>query len=291
MKEGLCNALGTPIDASGSFAPAGFVRQIEDQIAHGASGLLVMASMGVEPCIRDKDFRAVAQSAADANKGRSALFVGAMDNSISRVIDRIDSLEGLAIDGVVITAPFYFVLSQHDLMHFFRRIADRSPLPIYLYDLPTVVKHKITIEMTFDLAAHENIKGIKTADLSLCRFLRSDARTAGEFEVFYSGLDMLDAAHTFGLHKGMDGMFSMMPGTISEFYKSAFAGDIFTATKHLDLILNARAFLLKIGIWAGFSYCMNLLGYRGHFKPDYVLPLSKSQQAQVKEFMQANGLL
>ncbi len=291
MKDGFYTALGTPIDDAGSFVPAGFVKQIDDQIAHGASGLLVMGSMGVEPCMRDKDFRAVAQSAVDANKGRSTLFVGAMDNSISRVIDRIDSLKGLAIDGIVITAPFYFVLSPPDLMYFFRTIADKSPFPIYLYDLPTVVKHKITAEMAFELAEHKNIKGVKTADLTMCRFIKSDPRTAGKFEMFFSGLDMLDAAHVYGLHQGLDGMFAMMPQTIAAFYKSAYAGDIASATKHLDLILNTRTFLLKFGIWPGFSYCMNLLGYEGNFKPDYALPLNESQQAQVKEYMAANDLL
>jgi len=291
LKDGFYTALGTPFDDTGSFAPKGFITQIEQQVAAGVSGLLVMGSMGVQPCVRDKDFRAVAQSAVDANKGQSTLFVGAMDNSISRVLDRISALNGLAIDGVVITAPFYYVLNHVELMNFFLTIADKSPVPIYLYDLPTVTKHKITIDMAFELAQNNNIRGIKTADLALCRFIKNDPRTAGKFEMFYSGLDMLDAAHTYGLTKGLDGMFSMMPKTIADFYKSAFANDRAAATQHLDLILNTRTFLFKVGIWRGFSYCMNLIGCEGKFTPDYVQPLNESEQAQVKEYLKANGLL
>lgn len=291
MREGFYTALGTPIDENGNFAPAGFKQQIEDQIAHNAAGLLVMGSMGVEPCIRDLDFSAVAQAAVEANRGRATLFVGAMDNSIGRVLDRLSCLEGLAIDGIVMTAPFYFVLSNSELINFFKTIADKSPWPIYLYDLPTVVKHKITIEMVFELAQHQNIKGIKTADLSMCRFVKNDPRTAGKFNIFYSGLDMLDAAHSYGLHMGLDGMFAMMPKAIEDFYKAAFAGDMATAAHHLDLILNTRTFLFKFGIWRGFSYCMNLLGYEGNFKPDYVLPLNESEQAEVRAFLKDNGVV
>ncbi|MSU70088.1 MAG: dihydrodipicolinate synthase family protein [Opitutaceae bacterium] len=290
MKDGFYTALGTPIDANGSFAPAGFVSQIEQQIATGASGLLVMGSMGAQPCIRDKDFRAVAQSAVEANQGRSTLFVGAMDNSTSRVLDRISSLKGLAIDGVVITAPYYFVLSHVELLNFFRTIADKSPVPIYLYDLPTVTKHKISIDLTFELAQHKNIAGIKTADLALCRFVKNDPRTAGRFHMFFSGLDLLDAAHSYGLKMGLDGMFAMMPRTIADFYKSSFANDLPAAAKHLDLILNTRTFLAKFGIWRGFSYCMNLRGCKGNFMPDYALPLNESEQAQVKDYLRTNGL-
>jgi 4-hydroxy-tetrahydrodipicolinate synthase len=291
LKDGFYTALGTPVDGSGSFAPAGFVRQIGDQIAHGASGLLVMGSMGMEPCLRDKDFRAVAQSSVNAAKGRAPLFVGAMDNSVSRVMDRIDSLKGLALDGVVLTAPFYFVLSQSELTGFFRTIADSSPFPIYLYDLPTVVKHKITIEMAFELAEHRNIRGIKTADLALCRYLKNDPRTAGRFQVLFSGMDMLDAAYAYGLRMGLDGMFAMMPRTIADFYKSAAAGDMTSAGRHLDLILGTRNFLMKLGIWRGFAYCMNLLGYEGSFMPDYTPPLTEAEQSQVKEYLKAHRLL
>jgi len=291
LKEGFYTALGTPIDASGSFAPAGFEKQIRDQIACGASGLLVMGSMGVEPCMRDGDYRAVAQSAAETNKGRLPVFVGAMDNSVSRVMDRIDALKGLKLDGVVVTAPFYFVLGRAELMAFFRAIADRSPFPLYLYDLPTVVKHKITVDMAFELAEHRNIRGIKTADLSMCRFLKNDPRTAGKFQVLYSGLDTLDAAYAYGLHMGLDGMFAMMPRTIADFYKCASSGDLAAATRHLDLILKTRDFLFTVGIWRGFSYCLNLLGCEGRFTPDYDPPITDADRSRVKEFLESNRLM
>lgn len=291
MKDGFYTALGTPVDGGGSFVPGGFVRQIGDQIGHGASGLLVMGSMGVEPCMRDRDYRAVAQSAAEASRGRCALFVGAMDNSVSRVMDRIGALEGLALDGVVLTAPYYFVLPRADLMAFFRAVADRSPFPVYLYDLPTVVKHKITVDMAFELAEHRNIRGIKTADLSLCRFLRNDPRTVGKFDVLFSGLDILDAAWTYGLRKGLDGMFAMMPRTIAEFYRCASAGDAAAASRHLDLILKTRDFLVTFGIWRGFAGSMELLGYEGSFQPDYTPPLTAAERSRLREFLASNGLL
>ena len=55
-------------------------------------------------------------------------------------------LKDLDIDAVVATTPYYFVSAQSDLIGYFTRIADRSPVPLYLYDLPQVTKVKIELD-------------------------------------------------------------------------------------------------------------------------------------------------
>ncbi|HHV95650.1 MAG TPA: hypothetical protein GXX37_04110 [Clostridiaceae bacterium] len=59
-----------------------------------------------------------AKDAKEAVKGRIPLFVGVMDNSMVRVKDRIDSLNGLAIDGVVATTPFYSKCTDEEIIFF-----------------------------------------------------------------------------------------------------------------------------------------------------------------------------
>ena len=103
-----------------------------------------MGSMGIQSAIRNSEFPKVAKAAQKAVKGRVPLFVGVMDNSVMRVKDRIDSLDGLAIDGVVATTPFYSKCTDEEIISFFKGIASASPFPVYLYDLPVVTKLKIT---------------------------------------------------------------------------------------------------------------------------------------------------
>ena len=60
------------------------------------------------------------ETAIEATKGRVPLFVGAMDNSVARVRERIDMIgEGRAIDGIVVTVPFYAVPRDIDAICFF----------------------------------------------------------------------------------------------------------------------------------------------------------------------------
>ena len=164
MKQGFYTALGTPTDESGYYCEKGMLTQVEMQIAAGASGLLLMGSMGIQPQIRNCDYAKVVKSVAAAVACRVPLFVGGMDNSIGRVLDRIAAIENAKIDGVVITTPYYYTSAQSMLMRFFISIADQSKYPVYLYDLPSATKQKITLPMVLELAKHPNIAGIKSGD-------------------------------------------------------------------------------------------------------------------------------
>ena len=77
LKDGFYTALGTPIDEKGAIVEEGLRAQIEQQIQHGASGMLLMGSMGIQPSILTSEAARAAKIASDAVAGRTALFVGA----------------------------------------------------------------------------------------------------------------------------------------------------------------------------------------------------------------------
>jgi 4-hydroxy-tetrahydrodipicolinate synthase len=82
VKDGFVTALGTPLDESGALIKSSFEKHVKDQIACGASALLVMGTMGNEAFIRDSVYPTVARVAVDAAGGKVPILVGAMDNSI-----------------------------------------------------------------------------------------------------------------------------------------------------------------------------------------------------------------
>ena len=106
MKKGFYTALGTPIDLQGNFNPESMSRQIEQQIEAGASGLLVMGSMGQMTYIKQDEYAKVAAESVKAAKGRIPVLVGVTDVSIHRVMDRVEALKDIdGIDGIVSTVP------------------------------------------------------------------------------------------------------------------------------------------------------------------------------------------
>ncbi len=286
MNNGFYTALGTALDKNGNFIPNAYAKQVEDQIANGASGLFCMGSMGMMTTVKNSEYRKVAESAANTAGGKCAVLVGVMDNSIHRVLDRIDALKGLAIDGVVSHNPFTFAPSQEEIVEFFTRIADASSFPVYLYDHEGITQVAFATETVVTLMQHKNIKGIKTANLNLARVLLRHENLPADFDVIYSGLDTFDLAYESGVKKNLDGMFSCMPIITGKMYKALQKGDFAEAGDRLDDILFLRNTFIKTDVFRGFTYAMNFLGYEGIYSPDYVSLDNEGAKEIIKEAMQ-----
>lgn len=291
MKSGFYTALGTPVDPDGRFLPEPFAAQIVDQIAAGASGLLVMGSMGNGPTVARSDYRKVADTAVAAAQGATPLMVGIMDNGIANVRAKIAALGDLPLAGVVATTPFYAACTQEDLISFFSAIAAETPWPLYLYDLPTVTKTAIAADTVLRLTDRfPSVRGIKTNNIFLVRALRrhlSDDR----FTFFYSGLDAFDIAWAGGLHHQLDGMFACTAGKTGQMYAALSSGQTERASSCLDDILALRNLFIKVGVLAGFTVAMNLLGFAGRYGPDYSGVCGDTAAASVRSLMEQRGFL
>lgn len=269
IEKGFVTALGTPLSPEGKFIPESMALHVEHQIASGAVALLCMGSMGQQPYILGSQYPLVARTCTDAAAGKIPVYAGVSDVSISRVTQRIEALEGMPIDGVVSTAPFYYPASQSEIISFYRAVADKSTYPLYLYDLAAVSQAPFTAETVLTLSGHPNIRGIKSANIAMLRNVMRSLNDSS-FRIFFSGLDFMDVALSYGLSQMLDGMFACTPATSAAFGKCITEGDIKGAGKSLDIILGLRNAMARYGIWPSFTYAMNLLGYPGFFGPDYV---------------------
>ncbi|MDF2715675.1 MAG: dapA 2 [Paenibacillus sp.] len=291
-KQGFYPALGTPLDDMGNVIVSSLQRHVEDQVNAGAAGLLVMGSMGQQPYIPSSEPAKIARAAVQAAKGACPVLVGVMDNSVGRVKERIGQLAGLDIDGIVATTPFYYPLTQGDIINFFTSLAAYSPYPVYLYDLAVVTQSKITADTAARLMTVPNIAGIKTGDLTTARVLsRLKPSVNPEFSIMFSGLDLFDTAYGYGIRENLDGMFSCTAAITSTMYKALERGDSELAAKSLDDILLLRDTFVEVGVFPGFTYAMNLLGFEGTFHPDYMQPIDPARQEKVKARMQQLRLI
>lgn len=280
LNEGYYTALGTPVDIEGRVITSSLISHVEQQIDAKASGLLLMGSMGMQSAVKNSEYAKTVKIAETSVNGRVPLFIGAMDNSIWRVKDRLDALSGLKIDGVVLTTPYYNKTPDDMLINFFKSVADISPSPVYLYDLPVVTKHKITYNIVKEVSKNPNIKGIKTGDIVLVRKIMYEMP---EFEVMYSTIDAFDTAVTFGISKVLDGMFSCTPKNASRMASNFWGGNIVEGVKYLNRILDLRDSMCEFGIFPSFTAAMNLLGFEGRFGPDYMGELSSGATEVIKE--------
>ena len=289
LKNGFYTALGTPLTEDGKIIESALSKHIEQQINAGASGLLLMGSMGIQAAVRHSEYGKTVDAAIEAVAGRVPLFVGAMDNSIARVMDRLEMIgKGKNIAGIVLTVPYYTVPTVGDAIYWFTQIADRSSYPIYIYDLGVVTQYRASMNLIDAVIGHENVKGMKSANWELINAIERKYPDAG-FECLYSGLDSFDHANVLGIRKNLDGMFACTPKNGKAMYECAEKADIAGVRKHLDNILLLRDTMIANGLMRCFTYCMNILGVEGNFHQDYTAPTAEGAKKIMEDTLRKIG--
>lgn len=285
MGNGFYPALGTPTDLEGKLIVNSFNKEIELMIGAGAKGLLCMGSMGKMASIRDSEYPGVVKQCIETVLQRVPVMVGVMDCSVSRVMDRIEALGDIEIDGVVATVPYYYKLNPDEIVNFFKKLSERSKYPVYIYDLPPVTQTPITFSIIEALVKMPNIKGIKTANLGLILEMQRNNYNGDDFLVFFSGLDLFDVALNSDISKNLDGMFTCTPFNSKKMYQEVADGNSHSVMGYLNNIIQLRNILLKGNIFSAYSYAMGLLGCPGNYHSDYDLPITENLKDEIYGFM------
>jgi 4-hydroxy-tetrahydrodipicolinate synthase len=278
LNEGLFCALGTPLDNNGNVIKESLCAHIESQISSGISGVLLMGTMGMLGCVRDSQYEEVVKCAVNAVKGRVPLMVGAADNSLARIRDRLEVLNRYDV-AVVVTAPYYFALTTNTALTCIKAAAAGTKHDLYLYDHPYTARYKLNYQDVLELAKLPNIKGIKTGDAVLIRALADSDEIKKDFTSIFSNSDLFGMGWSYGIKRILDGIFACFPKTLQAVSVALKSGDVKKGCVLLNRMMAARDRMISLGIWTTFTQGMNLLGFSGNFAPDYEpLPNEKTRQ-------------
>jgi dihydrodipicolinate synthase/N-acetylneuraminate lyase len=146
---------------------ANVVRYSRSQLA----GMVVLGSTGEAPALDDVETRDVLRTAAEAAAAEKVLIAGVNRESLHAVIELAETAAEFQYDAVLVRTPTYYStqMTPSVVANYFRAVADRSPLPVVLYNIPRCVPYQIPVEMVAELAHHANIIAIKDSSGSLDR--------------------------------------------------------------------------------------------------------------------------
>ena len=162
--KGLGIALITPFRADCSIDEEALVRLVEYQISSGADFLCIMGTTAETPTLTRDEKRWLKDFFVQRVAGRVPLLMGCGGNCTAAVVEELQSTDWTGIDGVLSVCPMYNKPSQEGLYQHFRTIAEASPVPVVLYNVPGRTGVNMTAETTLRLARDfENIVAIKEA--------------------------------------------------------------------------------------------------------------------------------
>jgi dihydrodipicolinate synthase/N-acetylneuraminate lyase len=152
-----------------------YYRKIEANVARYSrsqlAGMVVLGSTGEAPALDDAETRDVLRITAEAAAPEKVLIAGVNRESLHSVLELAEAAAKFNYDAVLVRTPTYYStqMTPSVVAAYFRAVADRSPLPVVLYNIPRCVPYQIPVEMVAELAHHPNIIGIKDSSGSLER--------------------------------------------------------------------------------------------------------------------------
>ncbi len=184
---GLCTALITPLNADGPDLDA-LRDNVRAQAAGGAAAVVPCGTTGENSTLKAGERQAVIAAAVEAAAGRMAVIAGVGGNDTDAVCNAAVNAANLGADAVLALTPYYNKATQEGLRRHFSAIADASPVPVLLYNVPSRTGVNVEPETYAALSRHENIVGVKEANPDMSAFLRARALCGDEL-CFYSGND------------------------------------------------------------------------------------------------------
>lgn len=166
--KGLGVALITPFDKTGAVDYTALRRLVEYQLQSGADFLCILATTGETPCLTAEEKQKITRMVVEVNAGRVPILIGCGGNNTAAVVEEVRSTPWKGVDGILSVCPFYNKPSQEGLYQHFKAIAEASPLPVVLYNVPGRTGVNLAPQTTIRLAKDcPNIVAIKEASGSL----------------------------------------------------------------------------------------------------------------------------
>lgn len=202
-------------------------RIVEHLIQGGVSGLFVLGTTGEGPSLTYQMRYEMVERTCDQVNGRVPVLVGVTDTSLAESIALAEHAAACGASAIVAAAPFYFDVSQCALETWFRELADRSPLPVMLYNMPSCVGVTLDLSIVESLSHHPNVAGIKDSggDWTYFQQLCDQHRDRNDFVIFMGPEELLAEAVAAGANGGVCGGANLLPQVYSRLYLAATRND------------------------------------------------------------------
>ena len=249
MLSGVIPPMVTPLLETGALDVAGTSRLVEHILSGGVHGLFLLGTTG-EATDLPYDIRRelVGRVCADV-AGRVPILVGITDTVMDESLRFAEYAAECGADALVAAPPYYFAAGQPELVDYYRNLADRIPLPLFLYNMPAQVKVSISVPTVVELASHPNIIGLKDSSGNIGYFnaCRYAMRNNPDFRIFIGPEEAMGEVVLMGAAGGVAGGANLFPRTFVELYDAAVAKDVDRVRSIQERVMHVSSLIYGVG--------------------------------------------
>lgn len=289
--HGIIPPLVTPLAGRDTLDEPGLRRLIEHVLAGGVQGVFVLGSTGEAPSLSYRLRGEMVAATCAAVARRVPVLVGITDTAFVESVRVAQWAYEAGADAVVLATPYYFPAGQTELLAYVRRLVPELPLPLMLYNMPSLTKVWFELDTLRALAEIESIVGLKDSSGDVTYFAAAAALHAErpDWSILMGPEHLLCDALQLGGDGGVCGGANVLPQLFTGCYAAAASGDAAQAAALLERIVDFQE-IYTIGKYASryikaYKSALSLLGICNDFLAEPFNHFLPPQRAQVREVL------
>lgn len=259
--RGIIPPMITPLLDNDTLDITSLEKLVRHMIGGGVHGLFILGTTGELSSLSFSLRRELIKQTAKLVNGQVPLLVGITDTAFAESIQLAQTAADCGATAVVAAAPYYFNLSQAELIAYYQHLAGQLPLPLFLYNMPSHTKIAMEPATVQVLARHPNIIGVKDSSGNGVNFQHTQhvLRHDPEFTVLVGPDELTAEVVLLGAHGGINGGANLFPKLYVDLYGAAARRDVAAVLPLQQQVLGICSQLYQIGNTAA-SYIQGVKG-------------------------------
>lgn len=283
----------TPFTADGEIAYSSLATNLEKWNRTDLSGYLILGSNSEFVYLTEEEKIRVLAFAREHIPGEKVMIAGTGCEATEATISLTRRAASIGADAVMVVTPAYYKPQMRDrvLIDHYRRVADASSVPVFLYNVPQFTGVVLTPQAVARLAEHDNIIGMKDSAGNLGVFAEYLRQTPPEFLLFVGSAPVFLPALALGARGGILALANCAPEPCLAVYSLFQEGKLHEARElQLKLLPASAAVTARFGI-GGLKAAMDMVGYEGGWPRPPLLPPTDEERREIHDALERSDLL
>lgn len=291
--RGVFTPIVTSFDDAGNVAHDKMELNLEKWNQTGLRGYVVLGSNGEWVYLDEEERADVLRTARRAIPPDKLMIAGTASESTIHTIRLTEKAAEIGADVAIVVNPNYYKgqMTVPVLSRYYRDVADSSPMPILIYNLPPATGMDLAADLLVELSHHPNIIGVKDTGGNMPKMGETIRRADPSFQVLSGSANFFYPSLAIGVTGGILALANMAPDESVALLDHFNAGQIQEGRDlHLRMLPVNLAITSRFGV-SGLKAALDMVGYYGGPPRLPLLPLDDARRQELQGILEAANLL
>jgi 4-hydroxy-2-oxoglutarate aldolase len=291
--RGVFTPIVTSFDEQGRVAHDQMAFNLEKWNQTALSGYIVLGSNGEWVYLNEQEKIAVLKTARQAIPKDKLMIAGTAHESTVNTIAQTEKAAAIGADAAIVVNPHYYKsqMTAPVLVNYYHAVADASPIPIVIYNLPPATGIDMSADLLVELSQHPNIVGVKDTGGNMPKMGEVIRRADPSFYVLAGSANFFYPSLAMGVTGGILALANIAPDESVKMLELFNAGEMDKGRKlHLRMLPVNLAITSRFGV-SGLKAALDMVGFYGGPPRLPLLPLDAERRQELRHVLKAAELL